>query len=147
VRTPAESKELNSLTYPSIIISASGMATGGRILHHLKHRLPDPRNTVLLIGYQAEGTRGQLLQSGVREIKIHGEMIPVRAAVRTMESFSGHADRNEILRWLSSVKVPPTRTFVVHGEPASSEALATEIGARLKWKTHVPQYLETVGLP
>jgi metallo-beta-lactamase family protein len=146
VRTPAESKELNNMNYPSIIISASGMATGGRILHHLKHRLPDSRNTVLFIGYQAQGTRGQLLQSGAREIKIHGEEIPVRATVSTMESFSGHADKNEIMRWLSSVKTPPARTFVVHGEPESSEALAADITSRLGWKTHVPEYLETARL-
>jgi metallo-beta-lactamase family protein len=145
-RTKEESQEINSLRYPAIIISASGMATGGRILHHLKHRLPDSRNTVLFIGFQSNGTRGQLLKDGAKEIKIHGEMIPVRASVRSMESFSGHADCSEILRWLQTFKRPPKQTFIVHGEPGSSAALQERIRRVLGWSTHIPQYLETVEL-
>jgi metallo-beta-lactamase family protein len=146
VRTPAESQELNSLRFPSVIISASGMATGGRILHHLKHRLPDPRNTVLFTGFQSNGTRGQLLKDGAREIKIHGELVPVRAAIRSMESFSGHADTDEIMQWLQGFKSPPKRTFIVHGEPDSSAALAERIQQALHWKTHIPEYKEIVSL-
>jgi len=144
VRTTEESQELNEMRFPSIIISASGMATGGRILHHLKLRLPDPRSTVLFIGFQSDGTRGQLLKDGAREIKIHGEQIPVRAQIRSMESFSGHADAGEIMRWLRGFKEPPKLTFVVHGEAKSSAALAEEIRSTLGWKTHLPEYMETL---
>ncbi len=144
--TKDQSQQINSLPYPSIIISASGMATGGRILHHLKQRLPDPRNSVLFIGFQSNGTRGQILEDGGKEIKIHGEMVPVRAKVYSMESFSGHADSDEILRWLGTFHKPPRRTFIVHGEPDSSAALAERISKTLGWKTHVPQQLETVQL-
>ncbi len=146
MRTPEESKRLNSVRYPSVIISASGMATGGRILHHLKQRLPDPRDTVLFIGFQPQGTRGQMLKDGAREIKIHGEKIPVRARIRSMDSFSRHADSGEIIRWLRTFGKPPRRAFVVHGEPEASEVLAAEIRRALEWKTHVPSYLEKVEL-
>jgi metallo-beta-lactamase family protein len=146
VHTPDESQKINSMRYPAIILSASGMATGGRILHHLKYRLPDSRNTILFVGYQAIGTRGQMLQSGAREIKIHGEMVPVRAQIRTIEAFSGHADCNEILRWLRTFKEPPKLTFVVHGEAESSQALRSEINRSLGWKTHIPEYLESFKL-
>jgi metallo-beta-lactamase family protein len=145
-RAPRESQELNGMRFPAIIISASGMATGGRVLHHLKYRLPDPRNTILFVGFQSNGTRGQLLRDGAREIKIHGEQIPVRARIQTLESFSGHADSGEILRWLKTFKEPPRSTFVVHGEPQSSAALADLIRTSLKWKTTVPQLGETVTL-
>jgi metallo-beta-lactamase family protein len=145
-RTKEESQEINSTRYPAIIISASGMATGGRILHHLKFRLPDPRNTILFVGYQAVGTRGQMLKDGAREIKIHGEMIPVRAQIRSIEAFSGHADSTEILRWLKTFRSPPKLTFVVHGEKESSEALAHEIRRSLGWKTRIPEYLESFDL-
>ncbi|MCG6534457.1 MAG: MBL fold metallo-hydrolase [Syntrophales bacterium LBB04] len=144
--TKDQSQQINSVLYPAVIISASGMATGGRILHHLKHRLPDPRNGVLFIGFQSSGTRGQILKDGGREIKIHGEMVPVRAQVHSMESFSGHADSTEILRWLRTFKKPPKRTFIVHGEPDSSAALADRIKKTLGWETHIPQQLETVKL-
>jgi metallo-beta-lactamase family protein len=146
VRTRQESQELNDIRFPSIIISASGMATGGRILHHLKHRLPDPRNTVLFVGFQSNGTRGQLLRDGATHIKIHGEEIPVRARIETMESFSGHADSSEILRWLKNFREAPRRTFVVHGEPDASTALAQLIRSTLHWKTHVPEFQEKVAL-
>jgi metallo-beta-lactamase family protein len=146
IRTQDESKQINETGVPSIILSASGMATGGRILHHLSRRLPDPRNTVLFVGFQADGTRGQLLKDGAKEIKIHGQMVPVRAQIRSMESFSGHADSSEILRWLKTFKRPPKLTFVVHGERDASAALAKAISSTLKWKTHVPEYLETAKL-
>ncbi len=146
VETKEESQKLNDLRYPAVVISASGMATGGRILHHLKHRLPDARNTILFIGFQSSGTRGQLLKDGAKEIKIHGEMIPVRAQIRSMESFSGHADSDEILRWLRGFKAAPKLTFIVHGEPESSKALEQQIRASLGWKTHIAEYLETVTL-
>ena len=146
LRSPEESKRLNDQRYPCIIISASGMATGGRVLHHLKYRLPDPRNAILFIGFQAKGTRGQLLKDGAREIKIHGEQVPVRAQIRSMESFSRHADSSEILRWLRGVRVPPKRTFVVHGEPESSAALAEEIRHTLKWKVTIPEHLDAIEL-
>jgi metallo-beta-lactamase family protein len=146
VHTPEESQKINDMRFPAIIISASGMATGGRILHHLKYRLPDSRNTVLFVGYQAVGTRGQLLKDGAREIKIHGEMAPVRAQICSLEAFSGHADSTEIMRWLKLFKTPPRMTFVVHGEVESSRALAREIQHSLGWKTHIPEYLESYDL-
>ena len=146
VHSKEESQKINDLRYPAIIVSASGMATGGRVLHHLKYRLPDPRNTVLFVGYQAVGTRGQLLRDGTRTIKIHGELIPVRAQIRNIEAFSGHADCTEIMRWLRMFKEPPRMTFVVHGEPESSKALADEIHRTLGWKTHIPEYLESCRL-
>jgi metallo-beta-lactamase family protein len=146
VHTRVDSQEINNMRFPAIIISASGMVTGGRILHHLKYRLPDSRNTVLFVGYQSMGTRGQLLRDGARTIKIHGEMVPVRAQIRTLEGFSGHADSTEIMRWLRYFKKPPKLTFVVHGEAESSKALASEIHRSLGWETHIPEYLESCDL-
>ena len=146
VHTKDESQRINDIRYPAIIVSASGMATGGRVLHHLKYRLPDSRNTVIFVGYQAEGTRGQLIRDGARSIKIHGEDVPVRAQIRNIEAFSGHADYIEILRWLGKFRKPPKMTFVVHGEEESSRALAAGIEQKLGWKTHVPEYLESYTL-
>jgi len=146
VQSKEESQKINDIRYPVIIVSASGMATGGRVLHHLKFRLPDPRNTVLFVGHQAVGTRGQLLRDGARTIKIHGEMVPVRAQIRTIEAFSGHADSGEILRWLGAFKAPPKMTFIVHGEPDASKALADDIHRSLGWKTHIPEHLESYNL-
>ena len=146
VETPKESQRINEMRFPAVIVSASGMATGGRILHHLKYRLPDPRNTILFVGYQSVGTRGQILKDGARAIKIHGEMIPVRAQIRAMDAFSGHADSVEILRWLKKFRQAPKMTFVVHGEPESSKALAGEIHRSLGWKTYIPEPLEAYKL-
>jgi metallo-beta-lactamase family protein len=146
VHTKDESQKINDIRYPAIIVSASGMATGGRVLHHLKYRLPDPRNSVVFVGYQAVGTRGQLLRDGARSIKIHGEEVPVRARIHTVETFSGHADCAEILRWLGKFRKPPKMTFVIHGEEESSRALAAEIKQKLGWKTHIPEYLESYVL-
>jgi metallo-beta-lactamase family protein len=144
--TKDESQKINDIRYPAIIVSASGMATGGRVLHHLKYRLPDPRNTILFVGYQAVGTRGQLLRDGAKSIKMHGENVPVRAQIRNIEAFSGHADYTEILRWLGKFRKPPKMTFIVHGEEESSKALAQKIEEKLGWKTHIPTYLETCNL-
>ena len=146
VHTKDESQKINDIRFPAIIVSASGMATGGRVLHHLKYRLPDPRNTVIFVGYQGVGTRGQLIRDGARSIKIHGEEVPVRAQIRTLDAFSAHADSAEILRWLGKFKKPPKTTFVVHGEEESSRALAAEIEQKLGWKTHIPEHLEPYTL-
>ena len=145
-RTPEESKVINDLPGPLIIISASGMATGGRILHHLRRRLPDPKTTVLFVGFQAEGTRGRTLQSGKTEVKMLGEIIHVRAEIKTIEGFSAHADQDEILRWLGSFKTAPKKTFVIHGEPPGSEALAALLRNKMKWNTEIPKYGESVVL-
>ena len=139
-RTPEQSKAINNMKGPLIIISASGMATGGRVLHHLKHRLPNSDTTVLLAGYQAEGTRGRTLQDGAKEIKMLGEVIPVRAKVKVLDGFSAHADQGEILRWLGTFPKAPKLTYVVHGEPAGAQALADVIRERLKWNVEIAKY-------
>ena len=146
VRTAPESKALNDRRGPMIVISARGMATGGRVLHHLKERLPDERTTVLLPGFQAAGTRGRQLHDGARQIRIHGQSVAVRAQVVTLDGFSAHADRDEILRWASSLRQPPRRTFVVHGEPQASRSLAELLHARLGWDVSIPDHGETVVL-
>jgi metallo-beta-lactamase family protein len=129
VRTPAESKALNDLTGPFIIISASGMATGGRILHHLAQRLPDERTTVLLVGFQSAGTRGRLLEEGTQEVKMLGRMIPVRARIEKIDALSAHADRDEIMRWLDGFERPPRVTYLVHGEPSAAGTARRDSGA------------------
>jgi len=129
-RTKEESQALNQLVGPLILISASGMATGGRILHHLKARLPDSRTTVLLPGYQAAGTRGRALQDGAQYLRIHGADISVKARVECLDGFSAHADRNELLAWVASFDEPPRRVYVVHGEPPAAEAFALAIQER-----------------
>ncbi len=141
-----ESKELTASKMPSIVISASGMATGGRVLHHLKAALPDPRNSVVFAGYQAEGTRGRRLVDGERAVKIHGQMIPVNAPIAKVDSMSAHADSNEILRWLKGFKAPPRRTFLVHGEPPAMQPLQARITSELGWAVHTPSWLEKVDL-
>ena len=146
ISTAAESKQLTQSKMPAIVISASGMATGGRVLHHLKAALPDSRNTVLFVGYQAAGTRGRQLVDGDKTVKIHGEMIPVQAQIALVESMSAHADSNEILRWLGGFTQPPRLTFIVHGEPAAMEALSGAIHAKLGWNTKMPAHGETVDL-
>jgi metallo-beta-lactamase family protein len=145
-RTPQESKALNARTDPIIIISASGMATGGRILHHLKERLPDERTTVLLPGFQAAGTRGRALQEGAKHLKIHGEHVTVRARIETLDGLSAHADRTEILRWLAGFERPPRRTYVVHGEPRAAASLAETIRSRLGWNVEIARDAATVPL-
>ncbi|HET6440541.1 MAG TPA: MBL fold metallo-hydrolase, partial [Anaeromyxobacter sp.] len=145
VRSVAQSKGLNDQSGPFILLSASGMATGGRVLHHLARLLPDPRTTVLLVGFQAEGTRGARLQQGAQTVKIHGQEVPVRARVATISGFSAHADEDEIVRWLSSFPSPAGKAFLVHGEPASLSAAQARMD-RLGWPAHVPQHLEEVAI-
>lgn len=145
-RTATESKALNGRSGPLVIISASGMATGGRVLHHLKVRLPDEKTTVLLPGFQTAGTRGRALQEGARSVRIHGENVPVRARIETVDGLSAHADRNEILRWLKAFQRPPRKTYVIHGEPHAAEALAERIRAGLRWNVEVARDGATVGL-
>jgi metallo-beta-lactamase family protein len=146
VRDAGESERLNRPTVPCILVSASGMATGGRVVHHLRHQLPDPRNTVVLTGYQAAGTRGRQLLEGARQVKLHGRYVPVHAEVVQIPDFSVHADGGEVVRWLSRMPSPPRTTYVVHGEPTSSAALAARIRAELGWNTVVPTFGERVRL-
>lgn len=138
-RTPEQSKALNAYDGPMIIISASGMATGGRVLHHLRARLPDERTTVLLAGFQAIGTRGRSLQDGAKTLRMHGEDVPVRAHVEMLDGLSAHADRDEIMRWLAGFRRAPRVTYVVHGEPAPAASLAEIIRARLGWNVQVAE--------
>jgi metallo-beta-lactamase family protein len=140
------SKALNGLQGPGIIISASGMATGGRVLHHLAQWLPDAASAVIFVGYQAVGTRGRRLQDGEKLVKIHGEMVPVNAHVESMGSLSAHADSDELMRWLRGFKRPPRKTFVVHGELDSATALRDRIIKELGWQAVVPAYKESVTL-
>ena len=136
-RTVDESKRLNDAAGPGIIVAGSGMATGGRILHHLKRLLPDPRTTVLFVGYQAAGTRGRILKDGATEIKMLGTMVPVRAQIMVSDAYSAHADREEIMRWLGGFKRPPGMTYIVHGEPDAAAALREAIASRLGWPAAV----------
>jgi metallo-beta-lactamase family protein len=145
-KTVEESKALNSFQGPGILISSSGMLAGGRILHHLKRLLPDPRNSVVLVGYQAAGTRGRAMQEGAKTIRIHGEDVPVRARLEDLGGFSGHADVNEIVRWLRAMPKPPRTVFITHGEPEAAASLAKTITTTLGWKTHVPRLGEVVDL-
>jgi metallo-beta-lactamase family protein len=147
VQSSAESKDLTASQMPSIVISSSGMATGGRVLHHMKAALPDKRNTVLLVGFQAEGTRGRQLLDGARSVKIHGQPIPVNASVEMIGSMSAHADRSEILQWLRGFRTPPKSSYLVHGEPVAMQSLAEHITTNLGWSTpHMPQLGEVVTL-
>ena len=139
VRTPEESKALNEREGPMIVVSASGMATGGRVLHHLAHRLPDPRTIVLLPGFQAAGTRGRSLQEGAASVRIHGADVPVRARVVTLDGLSAHADRDEIRRWLGGFVRAPHHTWVVHGEPQPADRLAAALRAQLGWEAAVAE--------
>jgi len=145
-RSRDESKRINDHKGPAIIISSSGMATGGRILHHLIHRLPHEKNTVLFVGYQAHGTRGHHILSGGDTVKIHGHYVPVRAQVESMSGYSGHADYEEILAWLMGFNQPPESVFLVHGDPEASEALADRIRDVYGWHVEVPTLGQTVEL-
>ncbi|MDH5723733.1 MAG: MBL fold metallo-hydrolase [Alphaproteobacteria bacterium] len=147
-QTVEQSKEIYSRNngVPSIIISASGMATGGRILHHLKHFIGDPRNTILLAGYQAAGTRGDRLNKGEKEIKIHGDMYKVRAEIDMLHNMSAHADYGEILQWLGNFQKSPRKTFLTHGEPEASKALKAKIEETYDWRVSIPEYEQDVEL-
>ena len=146
VRDVEESKSLDANPMPKIIISASGMATGGRVLHHLKRYAPDPKSTILFAGFQAGGTRGQAMTNGAETVKIHGQQVPVRAEISNLHMFSAHADYEEILRWLRQFKRPPNTTFITHGEPTASDALRALIENELNWPCWVPEYRETIDL-
>jgi len=145
-RTPEESMALNSPHTPSIIVSASGMASGGRVVHHLRHMLPDRHNTVVLTGYQAIGTRGRALLDGAKELKIHGRYVPVRAEVVSDEEFSVHADADELVAWLRDLPTPPETVYLVHGEADAARLLGDRIRAELDWLTVVPRLGERVRL-
>jgi metallo-beta-lactamase family protein len=144
--TPDDSKKINQSTYPSIIVSSSGMATGGRVLHHLMRRLPDPRNLVLFIGFQAQGTRGYDIKNHAGEVKIFGQMIPVRAQVAALEQFSDHADTPELLEWLHTFQAAPKQTYLVHGEPTASSELRAAMEKDLAWNVQVAAYKQKVPI-
>jgi metallo-beta-lactamase family protein len=144
-KTADESKAINGHHGPGIVIASSGMMNGGRILHHLARRLPDPSTTVLVAGFQAKGTRGRNLIDGAEFLRIHGRDIPVRAAIKKVDALSGHADRREIDRWLGSMPAPK-RTFLVHGEPPAARAMAEFLKSRRGWDVHVPSLGESVEL-
>ena len=146
IKTVEESKQINTLKTPAVIISASGMVTGGRILHHLKAYAPDAKNTILLAGFQAAGTRGQTIASGAEAVKIHGEYVPIRAEVCMIDNLSAHADYVEILDWLSHFKRAPQTTFITHGEPAAADAMRRRIEETLHWNCLVPNFLDSVEL-
>ncbi len=146
VREPEKSKALTADNSPKIILSASGMASGGRVLHHLKHYAPDARNAILFAGFQAAGTRGAALLAGKREIKIFGDYVPVRAEVHNMHTFSAHADQNELLRWLKGMKAAPRQIYIVHGEPSAADGLRHRIEEDLGWACTVAEERNTVEL-
>jgi metallo-beta-lactamase family protein len=145
-RSVEDSKKINDIVAPCIIISASGMATGGRILHHLARRLPDSRSTVLLVGYQAEGTRGRALQDGAQYLQIFGQQVPVRAQVVELGQLSAHAGRSELLRWLSGFQAPPRQAFLVHGEPNALTSFRDAVTDRFHWNVTIPAYLQSFEL-
>jgi metallo-beta-lactamase family protein len=146
VNSVEESKRLNDMRYPAIIISASGMASGGRVLHHLKAFAPDERNSILFAGFQAAGTRGAAMIAGARAVKIHGQQVPIRAEVTHLDSLSAHADRNELLAWIGALPSAPQRVFVTHGEPVAADTLRQAIEERHRWPCSVPEYRDTVEL-
>jgi metallo-beta-lactamase family protein len=145
-RTADESKQINNVKTPCIIVSASGMVTGGRILHHLIQRLPDPRNAVILAGFQAQGTRGRALQEGAKTIRIFNQEIPVAAEIVQLGQFSAHAGKSELLRWLTALPAPPRQTYLTHGEPAAAQSLQSAIQEKFHWKASVARYLDTIDL-
>jgi metallo-beta-lactamase family protein len=145
-RSVEESKGINNVKTPCVIISASGMVTGGRVLHHLAQRLPDANNAVLLAGFQAEGTRGRALQEGAKVLHLFGQAVPVNAEVITLGQFSAHAGKSELLRWLSGVAAAPRKTWLTHGEPAAAQSLQAAIKEKFRWDVGVARYLDTVEL-
>jgi metallo-beta-lactamase family protein len=143
-RDVAASKAIQEEKGPAIIVSASGMATGGRVLHHLARRLPDERNSVILVGFQASETRGRLLLDGRPFVKMHGRYVPVRAEIVDASAFSVHADQSDLLAWVAAAAEPPDSTFVVHGEPKPAQALARKLSARLREPVVVARHGEKV---
>lgn len=145
-RDVEDSKAITASAWPKVVISASGMATGGRVLHHLKSFATDPKHTILFSGYQASGTRGRAMVQGAREIKIHGQWVPVRAEVDDLSMLSAHADADELMRWLSGFQHAPSRVFIVHGEDEASEALRVRIDRELGWNATVPRQKQAFDL-
>ncbi|MFL6696922.1 MAG: MBL fold metallo-hydrolase RNA specificity domain-containing protein [Vitreoscilla sp.] len=146
VNTEAESRSLNELRYPAVIVSASGMATGGRVVHHLQAHAPDPRNAIVFAGYQALGTRGAAMLGGARQVRIHGRWVAVNAEVVNIEGLSAHADRDELLAWLDALPQPPRHVYVTHGDPEAADSLRQAISERHGWPCSVPDYQESVDL-
>ncbi|WP_248795488.1 MBL fold metallo-hydrolase RNA specificity domain-containing protein [Pseudomonas sp. MWU13-2105] len=146
VHSTQESIDLDQQRIPAVIIAASGMATGGRVLHHLKTLAPNPLNTLLIPGFQAGGTRGAHIVAGAPSVRIHGQDVPIRAEVVQMDSLSAHADADEIIQWLRSFKRPPKHTYVVHGEPNAADVLRQRISRELGWSVSVPEYRDGVEL-
>ena len=146
-RTTEESKQINSVKTPCIIVSASGMVTGGRVMHHLAQRLPDPRNAVILAGFQAQGTRGRALQEGAKTLRLFGQQVPVNAEIISLGQFSAHAGKSELLRWLTGLTAPPKQTYLTHGEPSAAQSLQSAIRDKFQWEVSVARYLDTVDLP
>ena len=146
MRSVEDSKKINDVKTPAIIISASGMATGGRVLHHIAQRAPDPRNVILLAGFQAEGTRGRSLEEGAKTLRIHGQDVPIAAEVINLRQFSAHAGQSELLRWLTGLPAPPRQTYMVHGEPVASAGLKVAVESKFGWRVTLPKYLQTVDL-
>ncbi len=146
VQSVAQSKSLNMREGPMIIVAGSGMCTGGRILHHLKWRLPDAANAVLFVGYQAEGTRGRMLLDGAEQVTIHGETVPVRARIFETSALSAHADQRDLLRWAGAIRQPPETLYLVHGEDQARQTLQALITQRFGWQVALPDYLQAIGL-
>ena len=142
-----ESRKINDVHFPCIIVSSSGMVTGGRVLHHLMHRLPDPKHQVIFIGFQAPGTRGAIIKSGARSVRIFSQEVEIRAQVAALEQFSDHADTEELLHWMKTFTSNPRRTFLVHGEPGSASLLQATMAEQLGWSVQVAQWLQKVSLP
>ena len=146
VTTPQESEALTRSHYPSVILSANGMATGGRVLHHLKSLVTHAHNHIIFPGFQVPGSRGAKLIGGARDVKIFGEYIPVRAQVSHLEGFSGHADADELMDWMRGFHAPPRQTFVVHGDPQAADTLRSRIQDELGWRVTVPNHLDRIAL-
>jgi metallo-beta-lactamase family protein len=147
VRTVEESKRVTAWQGPMVVLAGSGMATGGRVLHHLKAFAPDSRNTILFAGYQAVGTRGSDIVHGARSVRIHGRDVPIRAEITNLGNLSAHADATELIAWLRGMPHPPQQVYVTHGEPDASTALAARIGTELGWHANIPAMGDTVQIP
>ena len=145
-RSVEESKQINDVKTPCIIISASGMITGGRVLHHLAHRLGDTRNCVILAGFQAEGTRGRALEEGAKSLTLFGQVVPVLAEIVNMGQFSAHAGKSELLRWMTGLQVPPKKVCLTHGEPQAAQSLQQAVASNFRWNVSVARYLDTIEI-
>jgi len=145
-RSVEDSKKINDVKTPCIIISASGMVTGGRVLHHLANRLGDPRNGVIVGGFQAEGTRGRALQEGAKTLSLFGHVVPVCAEIAEMGQFSAHAGKSELMRWMTGLQVPPKQVYMTHGEPQAAQSLQQAVAEKFRWKAAVARYLDAVEI-